>query len=73
MIGTESVERGEVEAFDAERGSGTVRAVDGAVYYFHCTQIVGGGRMIPAGVAVTFAIRPGHRGRWEAASVTPVA
>lgn len=73
MTGTERVEQGEVEGFDAERGSGTVRAADGAVYYFHCTQIAGGSRMIPAGVPVTFAIRPGHRGRWEAAAVTPVA
>ena len=57
---------GTVEAFDEAAGLGTVRGADGAAYPFHCTQIVGGTRTIPEGVAVIFQVVPGHQGQWEA-------
>jgi CspA family cold shock protein len=62
---------GVVAAFDEPRGVGTVTSADGESYFFHCTQITDGTRTIAPGTAVTFEVRPGHLGRWEAAAVTP--
>ena len=64
---------GVVADFDEQKGYGTVRADDGRELFFHCTQIADGSRTMPAGVAVTFEIVPGHLGRWEASSVTAVS
>ncbi|MCU1376151.1 MAG: hypothetical protein JWO68_3437 [Actinomycetia bacterium] len=62
---------GAVVAFDDHRGYGTVRADDGRELLFHCTAIADGTRTIAVGTPVTFDVRPGHGGRWEAAAVTP--
>ena len=59
---------GVVVEFDEERGLGTVEA-DGRTYPFHCTQIADGTRTIEVGSAVTFEVRPGGLGRWEAAAL----
>ena len=61
---------GAVVAFDEHKGYGTVRADDGAEYFFHCTQISDGSRTIDVGATVTFDVRPGHLGRWEATAVS---
>jgi len=60
---------GVVAAFDDFKGYGTVRAADGAEHFFHCTQIADGTRTIAVGTSVTFEVRPGHRGQWEATDV----
>ncbi|MGH9182837.1 MAG: cold shock domain-containing protein [Acidimicrobiales bacterium] len=63
--------RGQVVSFDHDKGYGTVRGEDGRERFFHCTAIAGGGRAIEVGTAVTWVVVAGHRGRWEAAAVTP--
>ena len=61
---------GIVVEFDEARGLGVVEA--GADRYpFHCTQIADGTRTIEVGAAVTFEVRPGGMGRWEAAGLSP--
>ena len=64
---------GAVAEFDHHRGYGTIRAEDGVELFFHCTRIAGGTRTIEVGTRVAFDVVPGHRGRWEAATVTPLA
>ena len=59
---------GIVTDFDEQRGLGTVEA-DGRSYPFHCTQIADGTRTIEVGATVTFEVRPGGMGRWEAAAL----
>jgi cold shock CspA family protein len=59
-----------VAEFDDPKGYGTVVADDGTEYFFHCTRISDGTRTIEPGIAVTFSVVPGHRGRYEAAGVT---
>jgi CspA family cold shock protein len=68
LTGTAS---GIVTEFDEARGTGTITADDAARYAFHCTQIADGSRSITPGTPVTFEIRPGHRGRWEARLISP--
>lgn len=63
--------RGTVVDFDADRGFGTVRGDDGTGYFFHCTAIADGSRMVPVGAVVAFEVVPGHLGRWEAAELSP--
>lgn len=62
--------RGVVTEFDDPRGLGTIEA-DGTTYPFHCTAIVDGSRTIEVGTEVTFEVRAGHLGRWEATRVEP--
>ncbi len=57
---------GRVVAFDDQRGYGTVRGPDGVELFFHCTAIADGSRTIGTGVAVTYEVVPGQRGRYEA-------
>ena len=64
---------GVVDDFDEHVGLGTLATHEGFPYGFHCTQIAGGGRNIPAGSAVTFVVIPGRGGRWEAGDVRPAA
>jgi cold shock CspA family protein len=61
--------RGTVVAFDEARGLGEVES-DGARYPFHCTAIADGTRTIAVGTEVTFDLRPGSLGRWEATEIT---
>ncbi len=65
-----TVLEGVVTEFDEARGLGTVEA-EGRAYPFHCTQIAGGTRSIAVGTRVSFEVRPGGMGRWEAATLTP--
>jgi cold shock CspA family protein len=62
---------GSVTEFDERRGIGEIAGADGTVYLFHCTMIADGSRTIAVGTAVEFQRIPGHRGRWEAASIVP--
>lgn len=62
---------GTVVAFDRHAGWGTVRAEgdegdEGGEMFFHCTAIADGTRMIDPGTPVSYDIRPGHNGQWEA-------
>ena len=71
---------GRVTSFDARRGLGTVTAADGDAggkaepegYDFHATAIADGSRRIEPGTEVSFVVRPGHRGRYEAFALTVV-
>ena len=63
---------GRVAEFDDDRGIGWVEA-GGERWLFHCTQIADGTRTIATGIAVTFEVRPGPLGTWEAARVAPQA
>jgi CspA family cold shock protein len=63
---------GTVTAFDDDKGWGTVTADDGTELFFHCTAIADGTRTIEVGAKVTYDVRPGHLGQWEAAAITPV-
>jgi cold shock CspA family protein len=62
--------RGEITAFDARRGWGSVTDVDGTAFEFHATSIADGSRQIDLGKSVAFLVAPGHRGRYEARSIT---
>ncbi|WP_420637444.1 cold-shock protein [Candidatus Poriferisocius sp.] len=62
---------GTVASFDDNGGWGVVTAEDGTEYPFHCTAVADGSRTIPARAEVIFWLRPGHRGQWEAAGLTP--
>jgi cold shock CspA family protein len=66
------VVQGRVAEFDEGRGIGWVEAGDER-WLFHCTQVADGSRTIAAGTPVSFEVRPGHRGTWEAAHVAPRA
>lgn len=58
--------RGSVDSFDKDVGLGEVRAQEGRLYPFHCTEISDGSRDIAVGTQVIFAVAPGHLGSWEA-------
>jgi cold shock CspA family protein len=64
---------GEIVAFDAERGLGTVRDAEGRELEFHCTQIADGSRTIAVGAPVVFVVAAGSLGRWEATSIVKLA
>jgi cold shock CspA family protein len=66
------VVEGRVAEFDEDRGIGWVEAGSNR-WFFHCTQVADGSRTVAVGTPVTFEVRPGHRGTWEAAQVTPCA
>lgn len=63
---------GKVERFDKEVGLGEVRASDGRLYGFHCTEIADGTRDIAVGAEVAFLVAAGHRGAWEAKALVTV-
>lgn len=63
---------GVVDDYDAATGLGHVRAVDGGRFAFHCTAIADGSRLIAVGATVTFVVRAGSLGRWEATDLTTV-
>jgi cold shock CspA family protein len=62
-----------VASFDRTRGLGRVEESDGTGYLFHATAIADGSRDIEVDAAVTFTVTPGHRGEFEARSLTPIA
>jgi cold shock CspA family protein len=62
--------RGRVVRFDPASGLGEIRGDDGVTYPFHATVIADGRRTVEVGAAVSFAVVPGHLGRWEAAEIS---
>jgi cold shock CspA family protein len=60
---------GRVVDYDARRGLGTVEDGDGRRFGFHCTGLEDRDRELPAGTAVSFRVRAGHLGAWEADAV----
>jgi CspA family cold shock protein len=60
--------RGRVVEFDEDRGLGLIAAGE-ATYSFHCTQIADGSRSVDVGADVSFEVRAGHLGRWEATAI----
>ncbi len=63
---------GAVTAFDGLSGLGVVEAASGERFAFHCTSLVDGSRHIDAGRTVSFRLRPGHLGRFEAVNLGTV-
>jgi cold shock CspA family protein len=59
-------QRGTVVAFDEDEGIGCVEADDGTRLFFHCTQIADGTRTIAVATPVSFEVRAGRGGQWEA-------
>ena len=59
---------GRVDHFDADVGLGEIVTETGERYRFHCIEIAGGSRDIPAGVEVDFDLLP-KLGRYEAANI----
>jgi cold shock CspA family protein len=62
---------GVVEAFDAYRGVGVLRARGGERLFFHCVEIADASRTIDPGTAVRARRVAGQRGEDEARMVTP--
>jgi cold shock CspA family protein len=62
---------GTVTDFDDFAGWGTVTDGAGIERFFHCTTIADGTRTIAVGTEVTFEVRPGAAGSWEATRLTP--
>ncbi len=60
---------GTVASYDADAGLGIVEDASGQRWMFHCTTISDGSRSIDVGNAVTFDVRPGGPGRFEAFEV----
>jgi cold shock CspA family protein len=63
---------GRVTSFDVRRGWGTVADAEGAAFDFHATALLDGSRRIDPGTEVAFVVVPGHRGRYEARSLSVV-
>jgi cold shock CspA family protein len=63
---------GRVTSFDQRRGLGIVTDLGGADFDFHATAIADGSRRIAPATEVIFVVAPGHRGRYEARSLTVV-
>jgi cold shock CspA family protein len=59
---------GIVTAFDEARGLGVVES-GGVEHPFHCTALLDGTRTVEVGTAVSFEVRPGGMGRWEATRI----
>lgn len=60
--------QGVVVDFDAARGLGSIE-VSGRAFPFHCTALVDGSRTVEVGTVVTFEVRAGGSGRWEATRI----
>ncbi len=60
---------GKVAVYDFEAGLGVVEDSAGQRWMFHCTAIAGGSRTIDGGTRVSFEVRPGGPGRFEAFDV----
>jgi cold shock CspA family protein len=64
---------GVVASFDDHEGAGTVRdALDGTVWWFHCTRIADGSRLVDVGATVTYRVTTGPTGL-EAVDLAPRA
>jgi hypothetical protein len=60
---------GTVESFDADRGLGRVRSVDGAAFSFHCVDIADGSRTIPVAANVRAERSVGRLGHDEVVKI----
>lgn len=69
---TTTPRRGTVTTFDDPRGIGVVTDDDGTEFPFHCTAVADGSRHVDEGAVVSFVMRPGHLGRYEARDIVPV-
>jgi cold shock CspA family protein len=58
--------QGRVVDYDARRGLGTVEDEGGRRFGFHCTRLADRDRELAAGTAVSFRVRAGQLGAWEA-------
>ncbi len=63
--------RGTVSSFDEKAGLGTIAGGDDE-WFFHCSSIADGTRVVPEGADVMFTLTPGHMGRLEARNIRPV-
>jgi len=68
-----TVYSGTVAEFDEHRGVGLIEGSEGRQLFFHCTGIADGSRSISVGIEIAFQVVAGHRGQWEATSVTKLA
>ena len=57
--------------FDEAVGLGSVESAGGRRLRFHCTQIADGSRAIAVGAPVSFVVRAGRGGEWEAGDLRP--
>jgi cold shock CspA family protein len=64
--------QGTVIEFDEARGLGVLDA-EGTTYAFHCTALIDGTRTIEVGTAVSFGVRSGGLGKWEATAIEALA
>jgi cold shock CspA family protein len=71
------VHSGFVVSFDEKYGAGEVaegtdpeQKTDQRTYFFHATKLTDGTRSIAVGTAVTFQLRAGGKGRYEAIEVS---
>ncbi|MEI7591750.1 MAG: cold shock domain-containing protein [Actinomycetes bacterium] len=63
---------GAVVTFDDSAGYGTVGTLDSSTqWFFHCTAISDGTRLIEVGAPVTFEVVAGRLGRFEAINIKP--
>ncbi|MCL4423467.1 MAG: hypothetical protein M1115_09970 [Actinobacteria bacterium] len=62
---------GVVTHFDGPRGLGIIRAEPGWDLPFHCVAVADGSRNAQVGALVTFTLRAGPDGRYEAWSIVP--
>ena len=63
--------KGRVEHFDEAAGYGTAADDEGGSWFFHCTAIADGSRVIEEGIEIDYSLVPGHAGRWEAHDLRP--
>jgi len=68
-----TVYSGTVAEFDEHRGVGLIEGSEGRRLFLHCAGIADGSRSIAVGAEVAFQVVAGHRGQWEATSVTKLA
>jgi cold shock CspA family protein len=68
-VAIERIERGEVAAFEADRGVGEVHLDDGRALFFHCAELADDSRHATVGTPVTCRVVAGRRGQWEAAAI----
>ena len=66
---------GAVASFDEAGGYGTVATSgpDAGSWFFHCTAIADGSRVIAEGAPVQFEVVAGRLGRFEATNLRPPA
>lgn len=71
MTGVGTPQVGAVTSFDEPRGLGEVTGSDGTVRTFHCVAIADGSRSVSEGATVSYVVRAGMPGRWEAFEIAP--